>query len=313
MNNLSDANAQVIPAEKPYKRRIWVTVLLSILGLGLPLIYCGNLWGGIILTLILLIIEAVLYVFLSIIASYYLLIAGIAISIIAFILILIYNINYTIKTNRINKARVPRVWIRIIAIFIATAIVSEIGSAITKANFIEAYKIPSEAMENTLVVGDYLLASKGIDTGRLRRGDLIIYKDPRDNKSNWIKRLVAIGGDTVEIVNKQLYVNHKSIPLPPEGLCVDSLHSYPYSPQDVKQGWGPGLRDNMPIYIIPPGKYFVLGDNRDNSADSRFYGPLDKSEVLGVARFIHFSWDSEHLKIRWNRMGKRLDDYRQPS
>ena len=314
MDAPTNADAQAIPIEQPYKRRVWVSVLLAFLGAGLPLIYCGNLKGGVMLTFAMIALEFLLWVLIAAFSTLSMAIVLIFMSIAIGVAILIYIIKYTRKTNEFSIPRLPHAWLWVISIFLIGLGLEEVNDLIIKANFVEAYKMPSGSMENTLMIGDYLLASKGIKPEKLQRGDLIVFKYPNDEKINYIKRIVAICGDTVEIINKQLYVNHKAIPAPPEAQFIDPMHTYQYTiDTSDKQNYLYGRRDNMPESIIAQNGYFVLGDNRDNSADSRYWGLVDQSEVVGKARFIHFSWDAEHWKIRWNRMGKRLDDYRQPS
>ncbi len=117
-------------------------------------------------------------------------------------------------------------------------------------------------------------------------GDIIIFKYPLNQKLNYIKRCVAIGGQTIEIRDKQLYVDGEPVPLPAEGKFEDErVFSYPETAR-----WGPGIRDNMPPLKVPKGKLFVMGDNRDSSADSRFWGFLDRDLVMGRAMIIHWSW-----------------------
>jgi signal peptidase I len=179
-----------------------------------------------------------------------------------------------------------------------------------KTSIVEAYKIPSSSMENTLLVGDFLLANKFIYGMRLpipftniklpaikepKQGDIIIFKypgDPRINRqdrgTNYIKRCIAVEGQKVKIVNKRVYVDDKLMPLPPTGQ-IDYTHVFPNN-QNIFQ-WGPLIRDNMPEITVPKDKLFMMGDNRDNSSDSRFWGYADRDDVLGKAMIIHWSWN----------------------
>ena len=124
-------------------------------------------------------------------------------------------------------------------------------------------------------------------------GDVVIFKYPKDQRVNYIKRCIAVGGQRIKIVNKQVYVDDKPVTLAPPGQYADSIHVFPYSPQYLdRDGWGYGIRDNMPERVVPKGMLFMMGDNRDNSADSRFWGFLDRRLVLGKAMIIHWSWQS---------------------
>lgn len=200
---------------------------------------------------------------------------------------------------------------------------------------VEAYRIPSGSMEKTLLIGDFLLVNKfiygirtpdwigipftdiGIDLpyGRTpgfedpERGDIIVFKNPRDTKINYIKRCIAIPGDTLEILDKQVFINGVRFADPPESQFI--------MPMVMPQGYndprifpnGQGNKDNFGPLVIPEDSYFMMGDNRDNSEDSRFWGFLDRDLILGKAWIIYFSWNRRyspwllHKKIRWNRIG----------
>ncbi|MGE5664546.1 MAG: signal peptidase I, partial [Deltaproteobacteria bacterium] len=180
---------------------------------------------------------------------------------------------------------------------------------------IQAFKIPSGSMENALLVGDHIFVNKFIygyhiplTKGRVldfrtpHRGDIIVFEFPEDPKKDFIKRVVGIPGDTVEIRRKKLFVN---------GVPVEESYvRYADGPAD---GFPPA-RDNAPALTVPPGKLFVMGDNRDRSYDSRFWGFVDMDKVVGKALFIYFSVDwSRDVRwyeawrwpefVRWNRIG----------
>lgn len=164
---------------------------------------------------------------------------------------------------------------------------------VVKYSVVEAYKIPSSSMEDTLLVGDFLLANKFIYGARIplvnaqlpairepKPGDVVIFKYPNDLQVNYIKRCVAVGGQQVEIRDKVVYVDGKRLPGPRELKYTDRRSLAP----------SVSSRDNYGPYKIPEGYIFVMGDNRDNSYDSRFWGPLDRKLVLGKAMILHLSW-----------------------
>ena len=182
---------------------------------------------------------------------------------------------------------------------VESLVVALIMALIIKTSIVEAYKIPSGSMEDTLLVGDFLLANKFVYGMKLpipftniklpaiddpKPGDIIIFKYPRDQKINYIKRCVAVEGQTVEVRNKDLYIDGKLVPLPPDGKHIDDRVI------PCQQNMYGGLRDNMPPIVVPDGYVFAMGDNRDNSQDSRFWGFLDKRLVMGRALMIHWSW-----------------------
>ncbi len=173
-----------------------------------------------------------------------------------------------------------------------------------KTSVVEAYKIPSSSMEETLLVGDFLLANKFIYGMRLpipfveirlpaladpKPGDIIIFKFPLDPSQNYIKRCVAVEGQKLKIVDKQLFVDGKPVPLP-EHAKFEDYRVFPLSNKGI---WGRNLRDNMELIEVPEGMLFMMGDNRDNSADSRFWGFLDRKLLQGKAMVIHWSWEPD--------------------
>jgi signal peptidase I len=209
---------------------------------------------------------------------------------------------------------------------------------VIRVTAVEAYRIPTGSMEDTLLIGDFLLVNKfvyGIRTPdwigipytnigfsvpytrlpapeRPKQGDVIVFRYPLDQRVNYIKRCIATGGQTVEIRDKVVYVDGKVVPLPPQGKYTD-----PYTlPRNVKMRhivpFGAGNKDNYGPVTVPKGSLFMMGDNRDNSADSRYWGFLDKHLVLGKAELIYFSWDKFAPlyrfwdMVRWNRLLKAI-------
>lgn len=177
---------------------------------------------------------------------------------------------------------------------------------------VQAFKIPSGSMLPTLKIGDYLLVNKfiyGIKmpfTGTViipitnpKPNDIVVFKFPKDPSLDYIKRVIAVGGDTVEVRNKKIFVNGKPF-LDKHGVHLDANLV--------------GQRDNFGPVRVPPGKIFVMGDNRDNSYDSRFWGFVDQKAILGKAWIIYWSWNlrqpffslDRFTSIRWNRLGEIL-------
>jgi signal peptidase I len=185
------------------------------------------------------------------------------------------------------------VWENVKSLLIAVVL-----AIIIKTSIVEAYKIPSASMEDTLLVGDFLIANKFKYGARLplvnwrlpgfrepRPGDVVIFKWPGDGVTNYIKRCVAVEGQTVEVKDKVLYVDGKEIPNPPESKFTKPLLT--------RRLPGENTRDNFGPYVVPDNCFFMMGDNRDNSYDSRFWGPVHEDLVLGEAIFIHWSWEPD--------------------
>lgn len=189
--------------------------------------------------------------------------------------------------------------------------IKSIGIAILIALFIRAYivqafKIPSGSMIPTLLIGDHLLVNKFIygvhppfsDKKVLvfekpKRGDIIVFKYPEDPSRDFIKRVIGIEGDTIEIKNKKVFVNGIELKEPYARYVDSYIHPRELDP-----------RDNFGPVKVPKGKLFVMGDNRDQSYDSRFWGFVDLKDVKGKAFIIYWSWDSESGKPRLERIGK---------
>ncbi len=211
-----------------------------------------------------------------------------------------------------------------------------LAALIIRQFVIQAYTIPTSSMENTLLVGDFLLVNKfnygmrtpdwigipythiGVNIPWFRFPairdpqpyDVIIFHYPLDKSMDYIKRCIAVGGQTVEVIDKVVYVDGKKFPLPPKAKFID--------PRIFKRNEGYyafrtfrnlGSRDNYGPIKIPPGKYWAMGDNRDNSSDSRAWGFVDHDEIIGQALIIYFSWNHNlpwsqfFRKIRFSRIG----------
>ncbi len=174
---------------------------------------------------------------------------------------------------------------------------------------IQAYKIPSGSMKPTLLIGDHILVSKFnygvklpfirstlIPVGTPKRGDIVVFIYPEDRSKDFIKRLVGLPGDTVEVRDKKIFLNGQPWN-ETHGVHSDSL----VIPGAVQP------RDNFGPVKVPEGKLFVMGDNRDESYDSRFWGFVDMKDVLGKALIIYWSWNQEDYSVRWGRIGTILD------
>ena len=173
---------------------------------------------------------------------------------------------------------------------------------------VQAFKIPSGSMKQTLQIGDHILVNKFIFGVKIpywnktiipvtspQRDDIIVFKYPLDPKKDFIKRVIGVGGDIIESRDKQLFVNHKP-------LHQDfSVHS---DPRILSGNNKP--RDNFGPITVPDNALFVMGDNRDESFDSRFWGFVDLKAVNGKAFVIYWSWDSRNFGVRWNRLGRLL-------
>lgn len=191
-------------------------------------------------------------------------------------------------------------WDNFKQIFIAVIL-----AIIIKTSIVEAYKIPSQSMEDTLLVGDFLLANKFVYGARLplfdwrlpalhkpEPGEIVIFIWPRDGVTKYIKRCVAGPNDTVEIKDKIVYVNGVEFNLPEHGKYIDTAADGQVVVQPRRPG-GLDSRDNFGPYVVPDNCYFMMGDNRDNSFDSRYWGVVPYELILGEAILVHWSWNDE--------------------
>lgn len=178
---------------------------------------------------------------------------------------------------------------------------------------VQAFKIPSQSMEPTLLVGDHLLVNKFIFGGRgnwydhflpyreIRRGDIIVFKFPFQDHPHYVKRVIGVPGDRIKIVDQQVYVNEKRTiepyavhdPAAPYDPFADNFP--PRSPQYLQANVEPEWADVIFQYVhdgeivVPPDKYFAMGDNRDHSWDSRFWGFVDRDAIMGRPVVIYWS------------------------
>ncbi|HNY51223.1 MAG TPA: signal peptidase I [Smithella sp.] len=171
-----------------------------------------------------------------------------------------------------------------------------------------AYKIPSRSMVPTLLVGDHILVSKfiyGVKIPLLRRtiipvsepkrGEIVVFIYPNDRSKDFIKRVIGVAGDKIEIRNKKIFINDQPFQ-DSYGIFSDSL----ILPKSMQP------RDNFGPVTVPEKSIFVMGDNRDESLDSRFWGFVNLKDVEGKAFIIYWSWNRDENNLRWQRVGKLL-------
>ncbi|VAX19459.1 Signal peptidase I [hydrothermal vent metagenome] len=188
--------------------------------------------------------------------------------------------------NTEGAARAHTIGDFFITIFIAFTLAFFIRTCIA-----QAYEIPSESMEETLLVGDKMFVEK-VSTyfGSPERGDILVFKNPYGKGPDFVKRVIGLPGETLLLKHETVYIN---------GAPLDEPYAV-YRPNVFRNhddgGFGP--------VKIPEGSLFMMGDNRNNSADSRAWGPLDMTEVIGKAMVIHWSREENSHIVRWNRIGK---------
>jgi signal peptidase I len=181
---------------------------------------------------------------------------------------------------------------------------------------VQAFKIPTGSMENNLLIGDHLLVNKFVFAPTLsaseqavlpidpiERGDIIVFKYPEEPERDFIKRTIGLPGETVELRNKKVYIDNKPLDepyvhflFPPDDGNGEGAPEF--TDFDVRRQYGP--------VTVPAGHYFMMGDNRDNSQDSRYWGFLPREYIKGKALFVYFSFAEEPggllSAVRWNRL-----------
>jgi signal peptidase I len=190
------------------------------------------------------------------------------------------------------------------AIFIAVLL-----ALVIRQFAVQAFTIPSGSMMNTLLIGDYILVNKFLYGSEIpfsdlhlpglrapERGDIVVFRYPNDESRDFIKRIIAVGGDTVLVRDNRVWLNGQLIeePYVRPGSFREPLSShcsYVYACEPLR---------------VPPGSYFVMGDNRDNSQDSRYWGFVKREKIRGKAFLIYWSWNPETHWLRWRRLGHYL-------
>lgn len=188
-------------------------------------------------------------------------------------------------------------------------IIAVILALIIRTFIVQAFKIPSGSMEDTLAIGDHILVNKFIYGTKIpfadkrlvklrdpRRGDVIVFEYPEDPSKDFIKRVVGLPGDEVRVIDKKVFVNGKPYENPHEVHKESEI-----IPAIQNQ------RDNFGPVKVPENSYFVMGDNRDRSYDSRFWGFVKNSQIKGLAFIKYWSWDREKFRVRFGSIGKLID------
>lgn len=285
------------------KRKWWMAGLLSYLVPGLGQFYNGDalrglfffciysLWGSIIFNIALHIMKADF--------------PGISFVGLLILLFMTFGFLVFIIIDAIRQAKgmtgehpyknYDRLYYYVLAILITSGITYSTKMVLNE-NIIKAYKIPTNSMMPTLLPGDYLLSNRSYYcANNVDRGDLIIFQNPENVNLEFIKRVIGLPGDTLEVKNQIVFIN---------GTQLDENYLLPENKED------PGLEMRAPanfgpIYV-PAENYFVLGDNRGNSYDSRHFGMINRGLIKGKPSLIYISFKSDFPFIRFGRIGKKL-------
>ena len=308
-------------------RRWWLAGLLSFLVPGLGQVYNGqetkglffyvglSVWGGFLISLVYYLLKPpITPMNIGIICLLAL------VSLILLILIIFESIrtarrissDYTLK-------RYNRWYVYLLVILIVSLVDYSVETVFIKNGVIKGYKIPAGAMMPTLLIGDHLVCDLSYyRSHNPQRGDIVIFKFPMDESKDYIKRIIGIPGDTIQIVNDDVYINNEKMDLKFVGKCSlehgigadiyqETLGNVSYQILDQNKRY-----EYFGPITVPEGEYFVMGDNRDYSNDSRHWGMVKRHQIFGKPAFIYFSWDtkipawnifSRLISIRFSRIG----------
>jgi signal peptidase I len=188
-------------------------------------------------------------------------------------------------------------------------IIAVLLAMVIRTYLVQAFKIPSGSMEDTLAIGDHLLVSKFLYGTKIpfvdgkilkirdpRQGDVIVFEYPEDPSKDFIKRVVGVPGDVVEGKDKKVYVN---------GKLYENPHEIHKEKDIIPKEVNP--RDTFAPVTVPPDSYFVMGDNRDRSYDSRFWKFVRRDQIKGLAFIKYWSWDREKLRPRLGNIGRLIN------
>ncbi|NTV48386.1 MAG: signal peptidase I [Geobacteraceae bacterium] len=188
-------------------------------------------------------------------------------------------------------------------------IIAVLLALVIRTYLVQAFKIPSGSMEDTLAIGDHLLVSKFMYGTKIpfvdqrilklrdpRQGDVIVFEYPEDPSKDFIKRVVGVPGDVVEGKDKKVYVN---------GKHYENSHEVHKERDTIPKEMNP--RDTFGPVTVPADSYFVMGDNRDRSYDSRFWKFVRRDQIKGLAFIKYWSWDREKFMPRFGNIGKLIN------
>jgi len=200
---------------------------------------------------------------------------------------------------------------------------------ILRSFIVEPFRIPSGSMMPTLLVGDFILVNKFaygirlpvintkiINIGEPKRGDVVVFRYPNDPSTDYIKRVIGLPGDRIAYYNKKVYVNGKEFPQQEQAIYEGVGSGIGESGSHLKNENILGVKHHILInddkptinydFVVPAHHYFVMGDNRDNSNDSRFWGYVPEENLVGKAFMIWMNWDTANNGVNWHRIGDSI-------
>ena len=278
------------------RRRPWLAVILSVCVAGLGQAYSGFLARGLVLHLAWQGVGLILLFALVRLQPLRLnLFLALFIYLLVWLFIPLDAFRCGKRNSRGYELKSYNCWEFYLLFFVAAFLVNRSLTATIRSNYIEPFRLPTGSMMPTVLIGDHILVDKrAYRDGVPNRGDLVIFSPPNEPGVTLLKRVVGLPGETIEIRAKRVLIN---------GAAIEEPYAYYSEPPG---GAVVPTRDDLPALKLAPDEFFLLGDNRDHSYDSRFFGPVARTHILGKAKLIYFSWDPTTRHIRWQRLGQPL-------
>lgn len=288
------------PESNPSPRRPWLAALMSLVLPGFGQLYNGDVHRAIWLFLgfALLCIPGVALAALYLPAG--LTVPALALGFLAAVGVWIYAVWNAWRVAKMSAAFKLLAWqlsgVYLLVLVVCGLVVLPLLTVYVRSHQVEPFKIPSNSMAPTLLPGDLLFADKRYNCPQckhaVRRNDVAIFVYPNDRTLYFVKRIVALPGDRVELKNQQVFVNGSALPQRPLSAPNSGSNSMPDKASE------PALAQD---FVVAPGSVFVLGDNHASSKDSRQFGSVPLQDVVGHVRQIWFSWGDDG--VRWSRLG----------
>jgi len=305
--------------EKKENRKPLIAFLFSCVYPGLGQLYNGQLHKAVSIYIIELLLILTLFYY-GIRSTFVGFVIGITMVIIFHIVVIIDSVIVSNKLNNYKLKQFNKWYFYVLFLLCIYLLNSQVFTYFE--SYSKNYKIPNSAMENSLLIGDHIISDqKYFDKHSVNRFDIIIY-EYKNKQGNEVKRVIGLPGEKIEIINKEVFINDKSI----SSVFIKHIDNRILKKDQGNLTIDNNLmvsRDNFGPYYIPQNSYFVLGDNRDLSADSRYSGVVNQSEIIGKPLYIYFSLGSEPLinfreyiinknskkvnHIRWDRIGKEIE------
>ncbi len=273
-------------------RSMWIAGIFAFITFGLGHFYSGDIRKAVFIYLGQVIVWACIALLLLIIPNYFVIPA-----LLIYISYMLYSVVDAVLTaKRCSEPYTVKIynkWYLYIFIFVVSFFYTQpFYASFIRKDVMAEYVIPTESMKPTMIQGDYVIANNFIyKFNKPKRGDLVVFKDPYNSSGNLVKRLIGVSGDIIEIRNKKLYLNN--VKQNEKYIVHYDKKNYPSKISS---------RDNYGPFKVPKNRVFLLGDNRDNSFDSRNWGGVAKDTILGKVQNLYWSRDIKTDKIRWKRI-----------